>query len=283
MPHRLHLTSTLLLAGLFASACAKEAPKEEAKPAAEQPKAAEPAKTETPPTTTATKAEAAPAGGAAQGAAIAGGTGIVGVVKYEGAVPAPRPVDMSKDVNCTKLVKAPTIADVEAEGGNLKNVFVYVKSGLPAGQQFPAKTDKVTLDQKGCLYHPSVLGLQVGQTLSILNSDPLLHNVHAMAKGAEFNMAMPKQNQVIERKLKKQQVMVQVKCDVHSWMQAWIGSVDHPFFAVTGADGAFKLEGLPKGTYELELWHPTLGTQTTSVTVNDGAASSVSVTFKAKA
>lgn len=281
MLHRFHVPSTLLLAGLLASACAKEAPKE-AKPAApvEQPKTPEPAKTE--PTATATKAEAAPTG-AAMGAAIAGGSGVVGVVKYDGAVPAPRAVDMSKDVNCTKLVAKPTLADVEAEGGNLKNVFVYVKSGLPAGQQFPAKTEKVTLDQKGCLYHPSVLGLQVGQTLSILNSDPLLHNVHAFAKGAEFNMAMPKQNQIIERKLKKQQVMVPVKCDVHSWMQAWIGSVDHPFFAVTGADGAFKLEGLPKGSYELELWHPTLGTQTANVTVNDGAASSVTVTFKAKA
>jgi plastocyanin len=253
-----------LIAVLAIAACKKsEEPKPAPAPAPSQP-APTPAKTST--------TAAAPAS--------AGKGGIAGVAKYEGAPPPARTIDMSKDKACSKGGKVEAKDVVTGPDGGLSHVFAYVKSGLPAGEKGPARTDKVVLDQKSCMYEPTVLGLQVGQPLEILNSDPMLHNVHAFAKGAdEFNQAMPKQGMKLERKFKKAQVLVPVKCEVHPWMQAWIGVVDHGFFTVTDASGKFNFEGLPDGEYEVELVHPTLGTQTQKVAVK-GAPAQVTVSFK---
>jgi hypothetical protein len=105
--------------------------------------------------------------------------------------------------------------------------------------------------------------------------------VHAFAKSGEFNQAMPKVGK-IEKRFKKPQVPISVKCEVHPWMQAWVGAFDHPFFAVTDGMGAYAIEGLPAGSYELEMWHPALGAQTVKAVVNDGAATAANATFKAK-
>lgn len=255
----------------------KQEPKPEVKP--EPPPAAVP---EGAAGAAAGAANAGAPGDAAKADAVAGGSGVRGVVRFEGKVPDARPIDMSKDPKCVKMNPKAAIQDVKVKDGNLENVFVYVKSGLPADAKHPVRPEKVVLDQTSCFYAPQVLGVQTGQTLEIVNSDPVLHNVHAFAKGAEFNLAMPKQGQRLEKKFKKPQVMIQMKCEVHPWMEAWVGAVDHPYFATTNAAGAFELPGLPAGTYELELWHATLGTQTAQVTVSDGAAAQVSVTFKAK-
>jgi hypothetical protein len=114
----------------------------------------------------------------------------------------------------------------------------------------------------------------VGQELEILNSDPTLHNVHAFAKPGEFNQAMPKQGQKIVKKFKKKQTMVDIKCDVHKWMHASAGVLDHPFFAVTNDKGEFEIPGtLPDGEYEIEAIHGKLGTKTVKVKVAGNAGS----------
>ena len=273
--HRRHiLPSTILASALLVSACKESAPKEPVKPApvAEQPKPAEQ------PKLAATSTKAAQPAAAAE--SVPGGSGVVGVVRFEGAVPPPRAIDMSKDPACVKMSPKASVQEVEVANGNLAGVFVYVKSGLPEGQTYPVRAEKVVLDQKGCLYHPSVLGLQVGQPLQVVNSDALLHNVHAFAKGSEFNQAMPKQHQTVEKKLKKQQVLVDVKCEVHPWMHAWVGVVDHPFFAVSDQSGAFTVKDLPAGEYTLEAVHEKLGTKTAKVTVTaTGTAAPVEFTF----
>ncbi len=230
------------------------------------------------PVKTATTAQLAPAEGTAN--AVAGKSGVGGVVAFEGTVPAPRKLDMSKDKACVKLSPNAEIRDVEAKDGKLKNVLVYVKSGLAPDAKPEVSTEAATLDQKGCMYEPRVLGVQVGQPLVILNSDPLLHNVHAFAKAGEFNQAMPKPGK-IEKKLKKPQVPIAVKCEVHPWMEAHVGAFDHPYFAVTDAEGKFEIAGLPAGEYELEMWHATLGTQNAKVSIKVGAGSNVNATFKA--
>ena len=98
-------------------------------------------------------------------------------------------------------------------------------------------------------------GVQTGQNLKILNSDPLLHNIHALPKiNRSFNFGMPKQGDVRERSFKKAEVMVKIKCDVHPWMSAYCGVVDHPFFSVSGDDGTFTLKNLPAGEYVIEAW-----------------------------
>ncbi|MFQ5350360.1 MAG: hypothetical protein ACE5EG_07955, partial [Thermoanaerobaculia bacterium] len=161
---------------------------------------------------------------------------------------------------------------VVADGGGLANVFVYVKSGLTGSYTAPAET--VTLNQQGCRYIPHVSGIMVGQTLVIKNSDPTLHNVHAMPEAnEEFNQGQPFQDMELEKTFDTAEVMVPFKCDVHPWMSSYMGVMDHPFYTVSGTDGAFSIGGLPAGDYEVEAWHEELGSQTLSVTVAaDGSA-----------
>ena len=165
--------------------------------------------------------------------------------------------------------------------GDLANVFVYVKDGAA---NYPAPSTPVTLLQKGCLYNPRILGIQVNQPLIIMNGDPTLHNVHCMAVVNDaFNVGQPSQNMTSEKKFSKPEVLVKFKCDVHSWMHAAIGVVSNPFFAITGADGSFKIAGLPAGTYSLVAVHEKFGeSQPVQVTVKDGEAQSANFTFAAQ-
>jgi hypothetical protein len=164
--------------------------------------------------------------------------------------------------------------------GTLANCFVYVKTGLE-GRTFDAPKDPVVFDQKGCQYSPHVFGIQVGQQLDIKNSDPLLHNVHSKPKGNDvFNEAMPTQGMTISKKFKKPEVMVPIQCDVHSWMKAFAGVCDNPYFGVTGADGTVELKTLPPGDYTIEVWHEQYGKQTQKVTL--GAKETKSVEFTVK-
>ena len=138
------------------------------------------------------------------------------------------------------------------------------------------------LDQKGCHYSPHVLGIQVGQPLQVLNSDSTLHNVHALPKAnSEFNAGQPIQGMKTTHTFSTKEVMIPFKCDVHGWMNAWVGVLDHPYYAVTGADGTFSLKGLPPGTYTIEAWHEKLGTQTQMVTLGAKDNKDVAFTFKA--
>ena len=165
---------------------------------------------------------------------------------------------------------------VGADGG-LANVFVYVKDGL-AGKKFPAPTTSVTLDQQGCLYNPMVFGIQVGQTLVIQNSDDTSHNIHAMStKNPEFNLAQPQKGMKSEKQFAKPEVFVKFICDVHGWMTAYAGVVDHPFFSVTKEDGSFCICNLPPGDYTIAAIHPKAGEQTVKVKV---AAGEVKAEFK---
>jgi hypothetical protein len=162
-------------------------------------------------------------------------------------------------------------------------VFVYVKSGLE-GQSFPSPTDTVEFDQKGCEYYPHIFGIRTNQPLAIINSDPTLHNVHPLpAKNAGFNLGMPKQGMRITKTFSEPEIGVRIKCDVHSWMNAYAHVMNHPFFAVSAQDGKFSIGPLPAGTYEVEAWHEKLGTMTQSITVMDNETKDVSFTFTAAA
>jgi plastocyanin len=159
-------------------------------------------------------------------------------------------------------------------------VFVYVKDGL-GDRVFPVPATPVVLDQKSCRYVPHVMGIQVGQTLDILSSDNTLHNVHAMPeRNREFNQAHQLAGIKHTHVFSTKEVMIPFKCDVHKWMNAYIGVLDHPFYAVTGANGTFELKGLPPGMYTIEAWHEKLGTQTQTVTVGEKQTSDVAFTFK---
>ncbi len=215
-------------------------------------------------------------------AAAAVGTGsIAGTVSYSNGDPD-TPISMEADPVCASLHTAAVHTEkVVTDGkGGLGNVFVYVKSGLPAGK-YPIPSESHLLDQKGCQYLPHVSGMRVGQKLVIRNSDQTLHNVHALPKvNEEFNQSQPFPMD-IDRTFDKAEVMVRFKCDVHPWMSSYIAVLEHPFFAVSDAGGSFKIGGMPAGEYTLEAWHEELGTTTQKVTVTEGQPASVAFSFAA--
>ena len=208
-----------------------------------------------------------------------------GKVAYTATADPDTPIAMDADAVCAGLHSTPvTTEKIVAKDGNLANVFVYVKSGLPAGMTFDAPAEKRVLDQQGCQYHPHVSGIQVGQALVIRNSDATLHNIHAMpTANAEFNQGQPVQGMENEKTFTAKEVMVPFKCDVHPWMSSYMGVLDHPYYAVSGEDGTFSIAKLPPGTYELEAWHEELGTQTQQVTVPESGTVEVSFSFAPKA
>ena len=207
-----------------------------------------------------------------------GASVISGTVTLEGTPPEARVIRMTSDPLC--MPEGPTLSEVVlvGPGNGLQNVFVYVKDGL-GDRTFTAPSTPVVLDQKGCQYHPHVMGIMVGQPYRILNSDGILHNVHALPKiNKAFNRAMPPTVKEATATFDKAEDIFHIKCDVHPWMSAYVGVFTHPFFSVTGADGKFTLSGLDPGTYEITAWHERLGTQTATVTV--GANETKSQNFK---
>lgn len=206
---------------------------------------------------------------------------VTGKVSFTGTPPVPALIDMNADPFCAGMHPEPVMTEdgVVNSDGTLKNVFVYVKQGAE-GQTFETPTTPATIDQKGCHYAPHVFGMQVNQPLQIINSDSTLHNVHGMPKETkEFNLGMPIQGMKLTRKFEKPEVMVKFKCDVHPWMNAYIGVLPHPFYSVTGVDGTFKLENLPAGDYVIEAWHEKYGVQTQNVTVDEAAPKSADFSF----
>ena len=224
---------------------------------------------------------AAGAGGQKVDPATAGD--VKGVAAFDGVAPKNEPIKMNADPVCMKENKTAQFQetyDVGADGKALANVFVYVKDGL-GNYVFDTPTESAKIDQKECRYHPHVFGMRVGQPLEILNSDPTLHNIHAMPKAnQEFNNGQSIQGMKMSHTFTAQEVMVPFKCDVHGWMNAYVGVVNHPYFAVTDKDGKFELKSLPPGTYTIEAWHEKLGTQTASVTIASKESKDVTFTFK---
>jgi plastocyanin len=207
---------------------------------------------------------------------------VTGAIVLEGTPPAAQAIRMDSDPYCVQQGQKVTQTYVTGTGGTLQNVFVYVKDGL-GNLQFPVPAAAVVLDQKECMYAPHVLGMQVGQTLEILSSDNTLHNVHAMPmQNREFNKAHQMAGLKHTHVFSATEVMVPFKCDVHRWMNAYIGVLDHPFYAVSGANGAFELTGLPAGTYTIEAWHEALGTQTQTVTIGERETREIRFTFRAE-
>jgi plastocyanin len=209
---------------------------------------------------------------------------VKGVVKFVGEAPKPRLISMKADRQCDAIHggKSVTAEDVVVNpNGTLKWVFVYVKEGVKGKYNPPS--EPVVLDQQGCLYKPRVFGIMVGQKLEIRNSDPLLHNVHATPKkNKPFNIGQPVKGMKTYQTFNTPEIMVPFKCDVHPWMSAYAGVLDHPFFSVSNDKGEFEIKNLPPGTYTIEAWHEKFGTLTQTVTVKPGETKRIEFTFERK-
>jgi len=235
----------------------------------------------------ATTPDSTPAKAAAPAAApvdAADAATVTGMVKFEGAAPKAETIKMKADPVCDKLHPQGHSAEtvVVGAGGELANVFVYIKDYK--GPKMPTTTEPAVIDQQGCTYHPHVFGVMAKQPIKIKNSDDTLHNIHAMpASQPEFNIAMPLKNTEQTKTFEKTEIMVKFKCDVHPWMSAWVGVLDHPFFGTSGADGKFSIKSLPPGKYTVEAWHEVYGTQTQEIEVKAKETKDISFSFKPKA
>ena len=183
--------------------------------------------------------------------------GLAGIVKFDGAPPRQKVINMGADAKCAALHDGKVMSDemvVSPEGG-VKWAFVYVWTGLQGEAPKPS-SKPVVFDQIGCRYVPHVQGLQLGQKLVFRNGDDLLHNVHGLPfENKEWNFGQPSKGMENEAPITKQEVMVKVKCDVHPWMGAWVGVLEHPYFATTAEDGRFTIPELPAGKYGVMVWH----------------------------
>jgi len=208
------------------------------------------------------------------GGAVSDGGSVSGVVKFKGAAPAPKKLEITKDKEvCAKSGK--TDPSLIVSGGNLINAVVTI-TDINKGKKM--EPQKVKLDQNGCEYKPHVLAMAAGSSVDILNPDGILHNVHSYSKAnSPFNMAQPKFKKTITVKVDKPEV-INLKCDVHGWMNAWLFVAANPYFSVTDNSGGFKLTDVPAGTYNVEVWHETLGKASQKVTVK--AKADTKVTFE---
>lgn len=222
---------------------------------------------------------------AVRSAAAAAPTSISGTVALDGAAPKRSPINMAKEPGCAAMHKTPPLAEdvVTGPNGALKNVVIYVAEGLPDSNWTPPQ-EPVVLNQSGCSYEPHVVALQAGQTLRIVNSDKTSHNIHPMPSGnREWNKSQPPGSPAFEETFGRQEVGIPVKCNVHSWMRAYISVFRHPYFAVSNDSGTFQIRNLPPGTYTINAWHEKLGIASQKVTVAAGESKALQFEFKSRA
>lgn len=208
---------------------------------------------------------------------------IGGVVQFTGSAPEQSVVQLSGWSECAAQHPEgnPKAGDVLINDGKLQNAMVYVRDGL-GDRVFAVPTTPVVLDQQGCVFTPRVLGAQTDQPLQMLNSDPLAHNVHGAPKNSSgWNMSLGVKGASRTTTVTKPEAMIEIKCDIHPWMRAHLGVFDHPYFALSGADGRFTLKDIPPGDYTVEAWHERFGVQTQKVTVGPKETKEISFTFRA--
>lgn len=217
--------------------------------------------------------------GAGQAPAPQRGT-IKGHIRLAGKAPGNPIIRMGMDPMCSQINAGKRVVQetvVASLDGSLANVFVSLQGSFPRA---PLPTEPVTIDQRACVYSPRVVGMRLGQSLLVRNSDALLHNVHGLsAHGNGFNVSQPTAGMVQTFRPATEEMMLRIKCDVHSWMTSYVGVVGHPYFAVTGSGGTFEIANVPAGTHTIQSWHERFGVLTQTVHVRGGATATVELTF----
>jgi len=206
---------------------------------------------------------------------------ITGRVTFAGTPQKPEPLNMSKQPECVKLYSKPLMSEkvVAGPGNTLENVVVYISAGESEVSAVPATP--ASFDQQNCRYTTHVLAFRVGQDVSISNSDPFSHNIHPLPKiNREWNRIQPPGTPAFAYSYDKEE-FIPIKCNIHSWMQAYFVVLKTSHFAVTGQDGEFRLPELPPGKYTITAWHETYGTQRQEISIAGGETRAINFVFKA--
>jgi len=240
-----------------------------------------------------------PATGRARGAADRdrSAPGIEGQVRFSGTPPEPLQLLITKDMEvCGEGFRERREVDVAPRGG-LRGVVVFldeVKGGknweptvgteAGAGAEAGADRERATIDQEKCRFQPRIQVVPRGADLDVVNSDPMLHNIHAYeligrARRSLFNISQPESGTVEQELRAERSNHVSLECDSHDFMQGWIFVADNPYAVVVDEDGRFTLSDVPPGTYTLRAWHPKLGTLEQEVDVPPGGAAPVMLTY----
>jgi plastocyanin len=215
------------------------------------------------------------------------GGSITGKVSLAGdKAPKRKKVKTDADPVCQDQYKdEPLLSDevvTKDVGGEfrLQYAAVYLKE---CKGSFSAPKEPAVIDQKGCRYEPHVVMLMVGQQLKIKNSDPTMHNIHAMPNvNKEFNFGQAKAGMEETKTFDQAEEAIKIKCDVHPWMLAWAFVLPHPFGAVTKEDGTFEIKDVPAGEYDLVFWHEKFGKHEMKIKVEDGKAATADHKFEGK-
>jgi len=203
---------------------------------------------------------------------------VKGKITFEGEVPPAKAISTAADPNC----KNPDLKSEETvvSDGGLENVILFVSGGDLAGKKFAKPTEVVELKQEGCHYIPHAITLQVNQTLNITNGDDTAHNLHAWSEvNPSFNEAQPSKGVMTQKKFAKEEILFPIRCDVHNWMNTFVGVFAHPLHTVSKKGGAYEMK-LPAGHYEITAEHEKYGKKTMSVDVKDGESVDLNFTFK---
>ena len=206
------------------------------------------------------------------------GRSISGTIKLDGTPPANPVLKISKD---TELCGESMSADyymVNADGG-LKNVVVAIEN-IDAGKAYDKKAI-VPFQNKDCMFGPHVSVAVKGQKLGIVSHDSVLHNTHLYSGDklkTMYNIALPLQDKVIKKRLKKDGV-VTAKCDAHDWMLGYVYVAKNPYISVSAEDGSFAISDVPPGKYKITIWHEKLGKVSQDVTVTAGADTKLDYAF----
>lgn len=191
---------------------------------------------------------------------------VSGRVLFDGAPPPPPKLLIVKDVAVCGQRQHTDERLLVGEGNGIRNAVISI-NGIPKVRHRTAVTGEHRLDQTGCVYSPHVLILPINTPLKILNDDGILHNIHTYSTvNRPVNIAQPPTRKVLEMKFPEPE-RISFRCDVHGWMSSWVVVVDHPFHAVSGNDGSYRIDNVPPGTYTIECWHELLGTRTADLTI----------------